>query len=108
MRNWQEGVVDQDNDHIKIRYKETREPFAVVSNRDGIITVQFLENPHTEQKIKEEGIRDLDFYFGELNEADPWAYAIYHCNTAANMYSEVHWGYYPKGYKDPPRDEVSV
>lgn len=108
MRNWQEGVVDQENDHIKIRYKEILAPFAVVSNQDGIITVEFLKNTHTEQKIKEEVIRELDFYFGELNEDDPWAYAIYHCSTAANIYSDVHWGYYPKGYKDPTRDEVSV
>ncbi len=41
--------------------------------------------------------KSLDFYLVGLNKPDPWAYAIYHCNTAANMYSEVHWSYFPKG-----------
>ena len=26
---------------------------------------------------------------------DPWSYAIYHCGTAANIYSPVHWSYFP-------------
>jgi hypothetical protein len=41
--------------------------------------------------------KELDFYLVEKNEPDPWAYAIYHCNTGANMYSTVHWSYFPKG-----------
>jgi hypothetical protein len=44
--------------------------------------------------------REIDYYLVELREKDPWAYAIYHCSTAANVYSKVHWGYYPKGYKE--------
>jgi hypothetical protein len=33
----------------------------------------------------------LDFYLVELNEPDPWAYAIYHCGTASNLYSSIQW-----------------
>jgi len=41
--------------------------------------------------------RELDFYLVEKGGANPWAYAKYHCNTAANMYSSVHWSYFPSG-----------
>ena len=41
--------------------------------------------------------RELDFYLTELHGSDPWAYAMYHCNTASNMYSDVHWSFFPDG-----------
>ncbi|MFH0818047.1 MAG: hypothetical protein V1909_05450, partial [Candidatus Micrarchaeota archaeon] len=40
---------------------------------------------------------ELDFYLVEKDEPDPWAYALYHCNTGANMFSRVHWSYFPTG-----------
>jgi hypothetical protein len=40
---------------------------------------------------------ELDFYLVEKLERDPWAYAVYHCGTGANMYSRVHWSYFPTG-----------
>jgi hypothetical protein len=39
----------------------------------------------------------LDFYLVERRERNPWAYAIYHCGTGSNMYSKVHWSYFPSG-----------
>ena len=51
--------------------------------------------------------RQLDFYLVEHRQrfrelmGDPWSYAIYHCGTAANIYSPVHWSYFP-GFA-PPR-----
>ena len=54
------------------------------------------------QKMLFEARRQLDFYlvehprqFRELM-GDPWSYAIYHCGTAANLYSLVHWSYFPR------------
>jgi hypothetical protein len=41
--------------------------------------------------------KELDFYLVEKGEMNPWAYAQYHCSTAANMYSTVHWSYFPSG-----------
>lgn len=38
--------------------------------------------------------RELDYYLVELGEPDPWAYAIYHCGTAANAYSKIRWSYF--------------
>ncbi len=47
--------------------------------------------------------KELDFYLIELGEEDPWAYAKYHCSTAADLYSTVHWGWFPKGWKPKAR-----
>ena len=41
--------------------------------------------------------KELTFYLVEKGEKDPWRYAIYHCGTASNIYSQVHWGYFPIG-----------
>jgi hypothetical protein len=63
--------------------------------------VEFLEVPHIEQseyeRIKLAVMKELTFFLVELGEPDPWKYAIYHCGTASNIYSDVHWGYYPGG-----------
>ena len=96
-----EGIVDIHNDHIKITYGDDGKAVALVepvSKRD--FKVQFLINQDTADiqnlKALEKVRQELNFYFVELGERQPWEYAIYHCNTAANIYSKVHWGYYPK------------
>ena len=102
---WVEGIVDTNEDHIKIRYGDDPEPIAVVAPDEGkTFVVQSLVNQlnlfdKSEQEIPVDVRKELDFYLVELGEEDPWAYAIYHCSTASNMYSNVHWGYYPKGYE---------
>lgn len=54
------------------------------------------------QRISIEATRQLDFYLVEhpwvWNEmmGDPWSYAVHHCGTAANIYSRVHWSYFPR------------
>lgn len=40
-------------------------------------------------------MRELNFLILEKNEADPHAYMQYHCGTAANLYSSIHWAYHP-------------
>ena len=101
---WVEGIVDTNEDHIKIRYGDDPEPVALVATGpEKTFTVQFLiKQEHLsqdDQEILDHVRRDLDFLLVEIGEEDPWAYAIYHCTTASNIYSKVHWGYYPKGYK---------
>lgn len=102
---WVFGTVDTDEDHIKIRYGDDPEPVALVAPGEGkTFMVQSLLNQlnlfdKSEEELPDDVRRELDFYLVELGEEDPWAYAIYHCTTAANIYSDVHWGYYPKGYK---------
>lgn len=101
---WIEGVVNTDDDHMKLTYEENPDPIALVApgERETFI-VQFLDTYSKQDNWKEMNRyvrREIDYYLIELREKDPWAYAIYHCSTAANVYSKVHWGYYPKGHKE--------
>lgn len=116
---WVEGVVDTNDDHIKIWHgkppaedkggavRESGRPVALVARGRGkTFKVQFLLTARPTDKraakILKDVRRELDFYLIELSRPDrpaPWAYAQYHCYTAANMYSKVHWGWYPKGTK---------
>jgi hypothetical protein len=101
---WMEGTVNTDDDHMKLTYEERPDPVALIAPGEGsTFIVQFLEMDSKQDNGKEMMRyvrRELDFYLVELREENPWAYAIYHCSTAANVYSRVHWGYYPKGYKE--------
>jgi len=98
--NWCEGIVDKKEEHIKIWYKDEKHPTAIVTKtkEEGIVVQFFTDEPDIIE-AKEEIIRELNFYFNELNKQNPWAYAIYHCSTSSNMYSDVRWGYFPKGWQ---------
>ena len=104
---WQEGSVDRSSDHFELRYGSAEEagwgdwlPVALVGrSQPGTFAVQFLINQHDQpgyaeiiQHVKSE----LDFYLVEKREPDPWGYAQDHCGTGANVYSSVHWSYFPK------------
>jgi len=100
-----EGIVDLEDDHFKIRHNKSPSPVALVSKGEGkTFIVQFVikrnNSDSTIQKIFDDVQRELNFCLIDKREKNPWGYAIYHCTTAANIYSEVHWGFYPKGYKD--------
>jgi hypothetical protein len=51
--------------------------------------------------------REISYYLLELNESDPWAYAQYHCGTASNVYSDVHWPFF-KGSQEPSEKNDTV
>ena len=65
---------------------------------DGKYIAKFLVDAgdHLNSAAVKDVRRELDFYLVELGEADRWAYAQYHCGTAANIYSEVHWSFFTK------------
>jgi len=105
--SWREGAVDTEGEHIELRHGKaaTRTyeqwlPIALIGTpTNHIFPVLWLMspgNPSNEQMI-DAAKKELDFYLVEKREANPWAYAKYHCNTAANMYSDVHWSYFSKG-----------
>ncbi len=50
--------------------------------------VQLFEGTPT---VSDDVGRELTLYLTKLNERDPWLYARYHCGTAANIYSTIHW-----------------
>ena len=104
---WREGSVDATEEHIELRYGDASKtnheswlPIALVGRpADRVFPVFWLMKPDdpSHEEMISAAKRELDFYLVELLEPDPWAYAKYHCNTAANIYSSVHWSYIPNG-----------
>jgi hypothetical protein len=81
---------------------ESALPVALVAEPVGqAFAVEFLQIPELDQgeyeRIKQAVMKELTFYLVEKGEKDPWQYAIYHCGTASNIYSQVHWAYFPGG-----------
>jgi hypothetical protein len=102
---WKEGKVDRSSPHMKLfvgEWGESALPVALVAKPVGnSFAVEFLEIPAIDQseaeRIKQAVTQELTFYLVEKGEPDPWKYAIYLCGTASNIYSKVHWGYFPGG-----------
>lgn len=103
---WEEGQVNTKREHIVITYgdlggDDPQDPrrVALVAAPDGqVFRVQFLidDAEETHAEVRQDVIRELDYYLVKLRDPDPWAYAIYHCSTSSNVYSRVHWGYVPR------------
>ena len=105
---WEEGAVDKTLDHLEITFGDVSVttnckkwmPVALVSAPSSKrFSVQFLieTNSPEKQKMVDAVRQELDFYLVELSakgRPDPWNYAQYHCTTASNAYSDVHWSYY--------------
>ena len=102
---WEVGSVDKTREYFQLAYGDVNTqdlekwiPVALVSAPIGTtFRVQFLIEPSNAAngKMVAEARRELDFYLVEKKEPDPWKYAIYHCGTASNVYSKVHWSYHP-------------
>ena len=105
--HWEDGTVDEDMEHIELRHGDAAKiPYAnwlpiarIGKPRHRRFPVQWLVTADTveNQAVIADARRELDFYLIEKEEPDPWAYARYHCDTGANMYSRVHWSYFPSG-----------
>lgn len=102
---WKEGKVDRCSAHLKLyvgEWGDSAVPVALVAKPVGnSFAVEFLDVPNFSQSeyepMKAAVTKELTFYLVEKGEPDPWKYAIYHCGTASNIYSKVHWGYFPSG-----------
>lgn len=115
---WSEGEVDPYNEHLELTcgsITDDAELQAVarvsrpVELRPTKFIVQFLDVPSWGTSRKDQARlavrRELDFYLVKLGKPDPWAYAIYHCGTASNLYSEIHWSHKPAVRIAPMADE---
>jgi hypothetical protein len=103
MWSWTESEVGREQPHLVLAHDEHVAPVALVgAPADGIFPVQFLVSRESDHEVMRrvvaDTVRSLDLYLTEVGRPDPWAYAIYHCRTAANIYQPVHWSYVdPKG-----------
>ncbi len=103
---WVTGSVDTNREYIELRYGDLNEveykdciPVARIGPpHDKTFTVEFLIDPASSEyrEVIEKTQKQLDFYLLEVGGPNPWAYAKYHCGTAANLYSTVHWELHEK------------
>jgi hypothetical protein len=102
--SWVEGAVDSSGEHIRLCFGGEWEPVALLApTGEGRYAAEFLLDPAVSDEAAEairEARRALDFYLVELDEPDPWAYAIYHCGTASNLYSPIHWEHHRPAQED--------
>lgn len=107
---WADGPVDPAGEHIEIRHSSAQggsyehwTPVAIIGRPHlGTLPVRWLLDPTPDSAIASDARRELDFYLVDhprdfAETGDPWQYAIYHCGTAANVYSNIHWSYFPHG-----------
>ena len=109
---WAERPVDVAGDHFELRHGSVEEserdkwrPVARVGPpTKSTFPVEWIldRTDPAHRRVVSAVAKELDFYLVTKGEADPWAYAQYHCGTSANMYSHVHWGFH-KGTKAPRR-----
>ncbi|CAN5505721.1 hypothetical protein BH18VER1_BH18VER1_14100 [soil metagenome] len=100
--------IDRSGEVIEIRFGDaggggydTWIPVALVEpSRNGKIGVELLLHREAKGYKKILGLlsEELTFYFTTKQESDPWTYARYHCTTAANIYSPLHWSFFPPGH----------
>ncbi len=101
---WREGPVDKRFDHFELRYGDASAsgewdawiPVAIVGLiHQDLVNVEFVIDSADPRNfnVAEDAVKELNFYLGKLNEPDPWHYLQYHCGTASNVYSAVHWSF---------------
>jgi hypothetical protein len=101
--------VDREEELLELRYGNAGDepyerwlPVALVGKpKKYVFPVSWLTdstNP-VDQKAVAAAREDLTYYLLKKGEPDPWAYAQYHCTTTANVYSPVHWSYFPNGLR---------
>lgn len=103
---WKEGEFDPIGERIELRYGNADESsysdgllVALIGKpKEHIFPVKWAidKNDLKSAEVIEHVAKDLDFYLVEKGGPDPWAYAKHHCTTAANIYSRIHWSYFPK------------
>jgi len=101
---WRPGRVDRTKPHFELRYGSANDdgwekwvPVALVgAPKAGIVSVQFLISKGSREKAKilESATGEVQYYLIDLKEDDPWGYAQYHCGTASNLSSDVHWSFF--------------
>jgi hypothetical protein len=98
MSTWVERPVDRESPHLVLNHEDHPLPVALVGPEiDGKLGVEFVVPMNSDDEVLQRVVHDVRedivFYLDGAGGPVPWEYAIYHCSTAANLYSRVHWGY---------------
>lgn len=108
---WADRPVDEAQEHFVLSYGSASVPAELVAvarvgpaiKRTFAVEWLFDRSDPARQEVVSAVAKDLDFYLVELGEADPWAYAGYHCGTQADLYSDVHWSFHCGMKKKRPK-----
>jgi hypothetical protein len=103
---WQPGKVDLNNRYFELKFGYDPLPVARIGiGSNKIFIVEFLLNLNEDiEKLQEifcEVLWEIELYLINNSEPDPIEYMINHTKKCANVFSKVHWRYYPKGFKHP-------
>ena len=80
--------MDESDEHFGLFYERNTQVSALVGHPLGhCFPVRFVSPEPVRRQIEKE----LYFYVTQLKGKDAWAYLVCHCETAANLYSNVHW-----------------
>jgi hypothetical protein len=96
--SWRETQVARAGTYLSLTHDYTGdEVLAFVGPpSDAVFPVEMIRHDAmddaTLREVETDVRRELDYYLLEVGGDDPWEYAIYHCGTAANAHSNVHWG----------------
>lgn len=102
-----EGQVDTEGEHFEMScgsIQEVKPKFVKVGllakNSDGDFVYQFtIEKNDANKDIFKRVLKDFEFYLLEHGPKsftkDGWEYAKYHSTTSSDVYSYVHWSFYP-------------
>ena len=111
-----EAPVDPTVEHFTLHYGDIRTTEAadwvlvarVGCPARGRLHVEFLIDPTNPAlaAMLAKVTRDVEYYFVEKGEREPWGYAVYHCTTESNLYSKVHWSHIRPGQPAPPRTRL--
>jgi hypothetical protein len=113
---WEPGRIDRSGEYFELSALtggqdngDNESPIAAVgAPHEGVVRVEILvERSESNAALIAKVKREISFYLLELNESDPWAYAQYHCGTASNIYSDVHWSFF-SGFQEPSETDKTV
>lgn len=104
--NWLPGKVDLNNRYFELKFGFDPSAVARIGiGENQVFIVEFLLNVNDDIcKLKEifsEALWEIELYLINNSEPDPIEYMINHTKKCANMYSKIHWRYYPKGSNRP-------
>jgi hypothetical protein len=97
---WYPGKVNLLNRYFELKYGNDPSPVARIGVGEyRTFAVEFLININDDidrqKEIFKEVLWEIELYLINTSNPDPIEYMINHTRKCANLYSRVHWQYFP-------------
>lgn len=101
---WIPGKIDLSKRYFELKYGNRPAPVARIGITDNQkFIVEFMIPPDIDRQLSEEMLKEIiyeiELYLINNSVTDPLTYMINHTYKCANLYSKVHWVYFPTGAK---------